>query len=100
MEYNSNIKTMKLYNHVDRIYNELKELCKNDSDPLKVNELTSFDQLHYHGTKALDYAINKIGIHSNMTILEIGSGIGGPARYIANQTGVNIIALELQEDQN
>ena len=100
MKYNSNIKSMKLYNFVDRIYNELKELGKNDSDPLKVNELTSFDQLHYHGTKALDYAINKIGIHSNMTILEIGSGIGGPARYIANQTGVNIIALELQEHQN
>ena len=100
MRHNSNIKSMKLYNFVDRIYNELKELGKNDSDPLKINELTSFDQLHYHGTKALDYAINKIGINSNMTILEIGSGIGGPARYIANKTGVTVVALELQTDQN
>ena len=32
MEHNSNIKSMKLYNHVDRIYNELKELGKNDLD--------------------------------------------------------------------
>ena len=91
---------MKLYNHVDRIYNELKELGKNDPEPLLVEELTNFDQLHYYGTAAIDFSINKIGIDSNMTILEIGSGIGGPARYIANKTGATVIALELQSDQN
>ena len=100
MEHNSNIKSMKLYNHVDRIYNELKELGKTDSEPLLVEELTNFDQLHYCGTEAIDFSINKIGIDSNMTILEIGSGIGGPARYIANKTGATVIALELQSDQN
>ena len=100
MENNSNIKSMKLYNHVDRIYNELKELGKNDSESLLVEELTNFDQLHYHGTEAVDFSIKKLGINSNMTILEIGSGIGGPARYIANETGANVIALELQPDQN
>ena len=100
MQNNSNIKSMKLYNYVNRIYNEIKELGKNDSDPLQVDELTNFDQLHYHGVDALDYAIEKIGINSDMRILEIGSGIGGPARYIANKTGAVITALELQTDQN
>ena len=100
MERNSNIKSMKLYNHVDRIYNELKELGKNDSEPLLVEDLINFDQLHYHGTEAVDFSIKKLGINSNMTILEIGSGIGGPARYIANETGATVIALELQSDQN
>ena len=100
MQNNSNIKSMKLYNYTDRIYNDLEEIGKNNSDNLDVNDLTNFDQLHYHGTDALDYAINKIRINSNMTILEIGSGIGGPARYIANKTGANIVALELQSDQN
>ena len=97
---NLNIKSMKLYNHVDRIFNEIHELGKNNSEPLLVNELSNFDQLHYYGTEAIDYAINKIGIDSNMSILEIGSGIGGPARYIANSTGANVVALELQHDQN
>ena len=100
MEKNSNIKSMKLYNHVDRIYNELKELGKGNSEFLSVEELTDFDQLHYCGTEAVDFSINKIGIDSSMNILEIGSGIGGPARYIANKTGANVIALELQSDQN
>ncbi len=100
MKNNLNIKSMKLYNNVDRIYNELKELGKKNSEPLLVEDLTNFDQLHYCGTEAVDFSINNIGIDSNMTILEIGSGIGGPARYIANKTGANVLALELQSDQN
>ena len=100
MEHNSNIKSMKLYNHVDRIYNELKELGKINSEFLFVEEITNFDQLHYCGTEAVDFSINKVGIDSSMSILEIGSGIGGPARYIANKTGATVMALELQSDQN
>jgi len=96
----SNIKSMKLYNHIDRILNELHELGKADSEPLLVEELTNFDQLHYNGTEAVDFSIKKIGIVPSMSVLEIGSGIGGPARYIANKTGATVTALELQSDQN
>ena len=100
---NSSIKSMKLYNHVNRVYNELKELGKTNSDSLHVDEFSNiefFDQLHYHGTKAVDFCIKKLNIDSSMSILEIGSGIGGPARHIANETGATVIALELQPDQN
>lgn len=100
MVNNTDIKSMKLYNYVDRIFNELRELGKTDSEPLLVEELTNFDQLHYYGTEAVDFSIKELGINSNMSILEIGSGIGGPARHIANETGATVIALELQPDQN
>ena len=96
----SDIKSMKLYNNVDRILNELHELGKKDSDSLIVEELSKFDQLHYYGTQAVDYSINAMKIDSSMTILDIGSGIGGPARYIAYKTGATVVALELQSDQN
>ena len=36
----SNIKSMKLYHHVNRIYNELKELGKTNSDSLNVDEFS------------------------------------------------------------
>ena len=47
---NNNIKSMKLYNFIDKVYNELKELGKETKGELSVSELSSFDQLHYHGT--------------------------------------------------
>ena len=91
---------MKLYKNVERIFNELKELDKDKSKKLKVKDLTKFDQLHYNGTKAVDFAIKKIGINSKKKILEIGSGIGGPSRYISYKTKAMVTALELQKDQN
>ena len=97
---NSNIKSMKLYNHVDRILNEIREMGKKDSQALKADDLINFDQLHYCGIEAVDYCINNLNIDSSMEILEIGSGLGGPARYIASKTKAKIYALELQDDQN
>ena len=95
-----NIKSMKLYNNVDRIFNELREIGKSTSSSLLVEDLTKFDQLHYHGTDAIDIFIEKLEINEKTKILDVGSGIGGPARYIANQTGAEITAIELQSDQN
>jgi len=95
-----NIKSMKLYNNVDRLFNELREIGKSTSSALLVEDLTKFDQLHYHGTDAIDIFIEKLEINEKTKILDVGSGIGGPARYIANQTGAEITAIELQSDQN
>ena len=95
-----NIKSMKLYNNVDRIFNELREIGKSTSSYLVVEDLTKFDQLHYHGTDAIDIFIEKLEINEKTKILDVGSGMGGPARYIANKTGAEITAIELQSDQN
>ena len=100
MNNSLNIKSMKLYNNVDRIFNELREIGKSTSSSLLVEDLTKFDQLHYHGTDAIDIFIEKLEINEKTKILDVGSGIGGPARYIANKTGAEITAIELQSDQN
>ena len=96
----SAIKTMKLYQHVERIYRELGELGKQADDPLTVEELSPFDQLHYHGTQALDIAMAMVGVEGEPRWLEIGSGLGGPARYLAAYSDAQITALELQADQH
>ena len=65
-----------------------------------VKDLSKFDQFHYHGTDAIDISIKKLDINEKCKILDIGTGNGGPARYIANKTGAKITAIELQSDQN
>ena len=96
----SAIKSMKLYTHVERIGNELAELGRREGGPLDVEELSAFDQLHYHGTAALDEALHGLAASAEQRWLEIGSGIGGPARYLAHRGGVRVTALELQPDQD
>ena len=91
---------MKLYTHVERIENELAELGRARGDELTVDESSAFDQLHYHGTEALDRALQRLSAALGQHWLEIGSGIGGPARYLAQHGQLQMTALELQADQN
>ena len=94
------LKSMPLYRDVDRVYNELSALGLDDDDKLSVDDLAAIDQYHYRGTEAVDAAITSLGINADDRLLEIGSGIGGPARYVAAMTGAKVIALELQPDLN
>ena len=94
------LKTMPLYRDVDRIYKELRAANLDDVEKLAVADLAPFDQYHYHGTDAVDEAIEILEINETSRVLEIGSGIGGPARHIAATTGAHVTALELQADLN
>ncbi len=94
------IKSMKLYTAVDRIYAELEARGYDRAAPLNVSELSQFDQLHYFGTEAVDEAVSTCGISAGSRVLDIGSGFGGPARYLAQSTGAQVEAVELQADMN
>lgn len=94
------IKSMNLYSQVERIYNDLRALGIADDEPLDVETLTPFDQYHYFGTDAVDEAISMAGITADSKVLDVGSGLGGPARYLAKATGCKVTALELQDDLN
>ena len=92
------IKSMTLYEGVERVFNELRERGLDGASTVDIATLNEFDQLHYHGTDAVDEAVNRLGIKANDTILDIGAGFGGPARHLAATTGCNVIAVELQPD--
>ena len=96
----SDIKSMKLYAHLERIANELVAAGIDPEGPLTVAELSPIDNLHYHGTDAADRAIVDLGLNAESRVADIGSGLGGPARYVAERTGCHVTALELQPDQN
>lgn len=92
------IKSMQLYPRAERILDDLTHLGFPSDAAVPVDVLNRFDQLHYHGTEALDVAISACGITSGQNILEVGSGWGGCARYIAHASGAHVTAVELQDD--
>lgn len=92
------MKSMKLYTNVQRIHNELAALGIGLDAALRVDQLTPFDQYHYFGTEAVDEALEVLQLQPGSRVLDVGSGIGGPARYIAAKTGAHVTALELQPD--
>lgn len=94
------LKSMPLYRDVDRIYSQLAAAGFDDMLELSASDVAAYDQYHYHGTDAVDVAIKSLDISSEDHVLEIGSGIGGPSRRIADRTGAKVVALELQPDLN
>jgi cyclopropane fatty-acyl-phospholipid synthase-like methyltransferase len=93
-------KSMKLYDRVERIHHELRALGIADDAPLTVAQLVPFDQYHYHGTEAVDLAAARLGLEAESRVLDVGAGIGGPARWLAATTSCHVTALELQPDLN
>ena len=96
----SDIKSMKLYSHLERINNELVDAGLDPDGPLTVADLSPFDNLHYHGTEAVEQAIVALGLSADSRVAEVGSGLGGPARFLAERSGCHVTALELQPDLN
>lgn len=92
------IKSMKLYSQVERIHNDLATVGIGRSDPVTVDVLAEFDQLHYFGTEAVDEAIVSLAPAKGARVLDIGAGFGGPARYLADRANCHVTAVELQPD--
>lgn len=89
----------RMYNwRVAAIHNALGERGKAEG-PLTIDDLISLghlDQYHYYGVEACDHAAATLGLDATSRVLDIGSGVGGPARYLAARTGCSVTGCEMQ----
>jgi len=63
---------------------------------LTVPDLIPFDNYHYCGVEAIQIGAAKLGLSSFSHVLDIGSGVGGTARYLAWRYGCRVTGIELQ----
>ena len=92
------IGSMPLYTHLDRIERGLAAQGIGPNDRFRPEQLFALDQWHYHGTDAIRDAAAFLQIGPRSRVLDVGSGIGGPARFLAHTTGCHVLALELQPE--
>jgi ubiquinone/menaquinone biosynthesis C-methylase UbiE len=64
-------------------------------DAVTQEVLQSHDQDHYGGTAAVDRLIAEAGLSASDRVLDVCSGMGGPARYIAWKKGCDVTGLDL-----
>ncbi len=95
---NAAIRSVPLYTHLERIERGLAALGIGPSDPILPEQLFHLDQWHYHGIEAIHAAAEQLGLGPASRVLDVGSGLGGPARYLAHMTGCHVTALELQPE--
>ena len=72
-----------------------------EEGPLDVEQLTDLghlDQYHYYGTAACDEVATILDLDPRRRVLDVGSGIGGPARYLAERTGCRVQGIDIRSD--
>lgn len=105
-EHEQEIKTMKLYHHVERIERRLRDLGYSSQADERVDpeRLGTMDSLHFFGDEPIQRILqlinngDKSANTSGKKVLDIGTGYGGTARLLAHRSGCHVDALELQPD--
>jgi sarcosine/dimethylglycine N-methyltransferase len=58
-------------------------------------QLAGLDQFHIMGLEATKQLAQIAGIESGATVLDAGSGLGGPSRYLASTYGCRVVGVDL-----
>ena len=62
---------------------------------LTLDDLAGIDEFHVGGREATEALAAQLPLQAGMKLLDIGSGIGGPARYFASQHGYDVTGVDL-----
>jgi sarcosine/dimethylglycine N-methyltransferase len=64
---------------------------------LTPQQLGALDQFHTRGLAATAELAELAGIAAGMSVLDVGSGVGGPARFLAAAYGCRVTGVDLSE---
>lgn len=68
-----------------------------DDEVLTPQQLGALDQFHTRGLAATNELAQLTGMTAAASVLDVGSGIGGPARYLAETFGCRVTGVDLSE---
>jgi SAM-dependent methyltransferase len=69
-----------------------------DLDALRVEDLAGLDQLHAGGVPATEHLLDALALSAGTTLLDVGAGVGGPARWAAARHGCRVTGVDLSPD--
>jgi len=80
-----------------RIFNSLVNAGK-DVNTLSREDIFTFDEFHIRGREATRDLAKLAKLGKGMKALDLGCGLGGPARTLASEFGCNVTGIDLTEE--
>src|SRR5689334_3278822 len=68
-----------------------------ENQRLLPQQLAALDQFHTRGLAATDDLARLAGIEAEMAVLDVGAGVGGPARFLNQSYGCRVTGVDLSE---
>jgi len=69
-----------------------------DPARLRVSDLAPLDHFHTRGVAATAELVDRLSVTAESRVLDIGCGIGGPARYIADRFDCLVTGIDLTDE--
>ena len=69
-----------------------------DPEKLAAGDLAAADEFHVGGIEATQGLAKHMELRAGLRLLDVGSGIGGPARYFAAEHGCKVTGIDLTEE--
>jgi MPBQ/MSBQ methyltransferase len=78
----------------------LAAVAREGKDPEKLTtvDLAAVDEFHLGGLEATQELAKHMELRAGLRLLDVGSGIGGPARYFAAEYGCRVMGIDLTEE--
>jgi sarcosine/dimethylglycine N-methyltransferase len=73
----------------------IERLSGTDLAGLAQPQRDHLDQFHAGGAEAVDRLLPGLGLTPELTVLDVGSGFGGPARQVARSAGCRVVGLDI-----
>jgi SAM-dependent methyltransferase len=64
-------------------------------DAVTVDDLAPVDEFHIGGRQASETFLDQLGFTADHHLLDVGCGLGGPARFTANRYGARVTGIDL-----
>lgn len=77
------------------IIDTIEHLARADVTSLTQDQLDGVDQFHAGGPEAVERLLPGLRLGPGRTLLDVGSGFGGPARQIARATGCDVVGVDI-----
>jgi SAM-dependent methyltransferase len=84
-------------NLLERIRQGLVAMGINPDSP-GLDDLKPVDEFHIGGVQATRDLLAQIDLDPDTKLLDLGSGLGGPSRFIASSTGCHVTGIDLTEE--
>ena len=77
------------------LFASMERLAGDDLAELTQEQWDRLDQFHGGGSEAVDRLLPSLRLTPGMTVLDVGSGLGGPARQVARSTGCTVVGVDI-----
>lgn len=83
--------------HSGHLLERISDACSalDLAPPISHDALAAVDEFHIGGRLATKPFVEALGLSTESQVMDLGCGLGGPARYVATTTGAHVTGIDL-----